>query len=122
MPGDLPASQTSKNIVIPITIPLKIGWTITAFTINGQIDSGGNTATLDADLRKHTEATAGYTDASIGAITQISKTADYKIIDSKGSLAEVVAADESYYILVTGTTAGTTDIEIASITVTVSEI
>jgi hypothetical protein len=78
--------------------------------------------TLDADLRKHTEAEAGYADASIGAITQISKTADYKVVDAKSGLAEVVAADESYYILVTGTTAGTTDIEIASVTVTVSEI
>lgn len=118
----LPQSQTSSTMVIPITVPLKIGWTITAFSINGQIDSAGNAATLDADLRKHTEATAGYADASIGAITQISKTADYKVADSKGSLAEVVAADESYYILIDGTTGGTTDIEIASITVTVSEI
>lgn len=120
----LPATQTAENIVIPITIPLKVGWTITAFGLNGQIDSAGNTATLDADLRKHTEATAGYADASIGAITQISKTADYKIIstDGKSSLAEVVALDESFYILVTGTTAATTDIEIASVWVTVSEI
>lgn len=118
----LPQSQTAEKMVIPITIPLKVGWTITAFSLNGQIDSAGGAVTLDADLRKHTEATAGYADASIGAITQIAKTADYKITDAKSSLAEVVAADESYYILVTGTTAATTDIEIASVTVTVSEL
>jgi hypothetical protein len=118
----LPQSQTAENIVIPITIPLKVGWTITAFSLNGQIDSAGGAVTLDADLRKLTEATAGYADASIGAITQIAKTADYKVVDAKSSLAEVVAADESYYILVTGTTAATTDIEIASITITVTEL
>lgn len=118
----LPQSQTAETMVIPITIPLKVGWTITGFSINGQIDSEGGEVTLNADLRKITEAEGGYSDASIGAITQIVKTADYKVTDSKGDLAEVVAADESYYLLVAGTTAATTDIEIASVTVTVSEI
>lgn len=121
----LAASQTDENIVIPITIPLKVGWTITGYTINGQIDSAGNTATLDADLRKHTEATAGYADATVdgtGTMTTLTKTADYKVVDGKSSLTEVVAADESYYLLVEGTTAATTDIEIASITLTVTEI
>jgi len=119
----LPQSQTASTLVIPITIPLKVGYTITAWTINGQIDSGGNTATLDAKLYKHTEATAGFANAAIGSgMAQLSKTADYKVVEGESGLSEVVAADESYYLLVTGTTAATTDIEIASITVTVSEI
>jgi hypothetical protein len=117
----LPQSQTASTLVIPVTIPLKVGCTITAFSLNGQIDSAGGAVTLDADLRKITEAEAGYADASVGAITQIAKTADYKVTDAKTSLAEVVAADESFYVLVTGTTAATTDIEIAGITVTITE-
>ncbi|MDD5010490.1 MAG: hypothetical protein PHQ00_00030 [Phycisphaerae bacterium] len=119
----LPQSQTASTLVIPINIPLKVGYTITAWTINGQIDSGGNTATLDAKLYKHTEATAGFANAAIGSgMAQLSKTADYKVVEGESGLSEVVAADESYYLLVTGTTAATTDIEIAGITVTVSEI
>ena len=117
----LPQSQTGSTLIVPVTIPLKIGCTITAFSVNGQIDSAGNTVTLDADLRKITEATAGYTDASVGAITQISKTADYKVIDSKSGLTEVVAADETFYVLLTATTGETCDIEIAGITVTITE-
>lgn len=119
----LPQSQTASTLIIPITIPLKVGYTITGWTINGQIDSGGNAATLDARLYKHTEATTGYANAAIGSgMTQLSKTADYKVVEGESGLSEVVAADESYYLLVTGTTAATTDIEIAGITVTVSEI
>lgn len=119
----LPQSQTASTLIIPITIPLKIGWTITAWTLNGQIDSAGNTATLDASLYKHTEAEAGFSNAQVGSgMAQLSKTADYKVVDGESGLSEVVAADESYYLLITGTTAATTDIEIAGITVTVSEI
>jgi hypothetical protein len=119
----LPQSQTAEIVIVPITVPLKIGWTITGWTINGQIDSGGNAATLDGKLYKHTEATAGEATAAIGSgMTQLSKTADYKVVDGESSLTEVVAADESYFLLITGTTGATTDIEIASITMTVSEI
>jgi hypothetical protein len=118
----LPQSLSGEVLIVPVTVPLKVGYTITAFSLNGHIDSAGNTVTVDADLRKHTEATAGYADASIGAITQISKTADYKIIDSKTGLAEVVASDESYYIKITATTGATCDVEIASVTITVSEL
>jgi len=119
----LPQSQTASTLVIPITMPLKVGDTITAWTINGQIDSGGNTATLDAKLYKHTEATAGFANAAVGSgMAQLSKTADYKVVEGESGLSEVVAADESFYLLVTGTTAATTDIEIASITVTLTEI
>lgn len=121
-----PVNKTASTLVVPITIPLKVGYTITGYTINGQIESDGNSVTLDADLRKHTEATAGYADASVdgsGAMSQLAKTADYKIVDGKSSITEVVAADESYYLLITATTAAVgVDIEIAGITVTVSEI
>lgn len=119
----LPASQTNSTLIIPINIPLKVGWTITAWTINGQIQSGGNTAVLNAKLYEHVEATAGFSNAAIGSgMTTLTKTGQYKVVDGEASLTEVVALGDSYYLLVTGTTAATTDIEICGITVTVSEL
>lgn len=115
----LAASATADTLVIPI-VGLGIGDTVTAFKITGQIDSAGNTATLDADLRKVTPAVAGTADASIGAITQVSVTADTLVASSKTlAAAEVIASGESLYLLVTGTTAGTTDIEVSSVELTV---
>lgn len=116
----LPASQTTENIVIPITIPLPVGFTITAFSVIGQIESGGNAVTLDANLRKHTAAAADVADASVGTITQISVTADAIVSAAKSGLAEVVAANETFYVVLLGTTAATTDIAIQGITVTIS--
>lgn len=114
------ASQTAGTLVVPIS-GLKVGDTITAFSVVGQIESAGNTVTLDADLRKHTAAAADVTDASVGAITQISVTADAIVSSAKAALAEVVAADETFYVLLTGTTAASTDIALQGITVTVTE-
>ena len=114
------ASQTAGTLVVPIP-GLKVGDTITAFSLIGQIESAGGTVTLDADLRKLTAAAADVTDASVGAITQISVTADAIISASKDALAEVVAADETFYVLLTGTTGASTDIALQGITVTVTE-
>jgi hypothetical protein len=117
------AGGTAATLVVPIP-GLKVGDTITGFHLIGQIESAGNTATLDADLRKHTAAAADPSDASVGAITQISVTADTAITSAnstKASLAEVVAADETFYVLLTGTTAASTDIALMGIAVTVTE-
>lgn len=115
----LAQSATADTLVIPIP-GLKVGDTITSFTIHGQLDSGGNAVTVDADLRAMTPVATGSTDASIGAITQISKTADYLINDSKTGLTATVTSGLGYYILVTATTGATCDIEITSISVTVT--
>lgn len=117
-----PASQTASTFVIPVT-GLNVGDTITGFHLVGQIDSAGNAVTVDADLRKITAAASGSTHASVGAITQLSVTADTAMSSSntsKASLAEVVAAEESFYILVTATTGATTDIELNAAVVTVT--
>lgn len=103
------ASQTAGTLVIPID-GLHIGDTITAFKVIAQIESAGNTVTLDADLRAVTNVAGEPTDASIGAITQVSATADTAVAASKTGLAEVVTSGKSYYLLVTGTTAASTDI------------
>jgi len=114
------ASRAAATLVIPVP-GLTVCDKITAFSVVGQIESGGNTVTLDADLRKHTAASGDVTDASVGAITQISVTGNAIISSSKTSLTEVVAADETFYVLLTATTAVLTDIALQGITITVSE-
>ncbi len=115
----LDASQSGSTFVVPL--PVKIGDIITGFTITGQIESAGMTVTIDADLRATTAVSGGSTDASIGSITQISKTADYQINDTKSGLSHTVITGNTYYVLVTGTTGITTDVELLSIEVTVTE-
>ena len=114
------ASRAAATLVIPVS-GLTVGDKITAFSVVGQIESAGNTVTLDADLRKHTAAAADVSDASVGSITQISVAADTIISSSKTGLTEVVAADETFYVLLTATTAVLTDIALQGITITVSE-
>jgi len=115
----LPAAQTASTLVIPLE--LKAGDVITGFTVSGQIESAGATATLDADLRATTAAAADLTDASIGAITQVSVTADTLVAASKTGLSETVASGKSYYILLTGTTAAATDVALQGVEVTITQ-
>lgn len=116
----LPQSQTGSTLVVPVR-GLKVGWTVTAFKVILQVESGGNTVTVDADLRKLTNAASDPVDASIGAITQVSVTADTAVATAKTGLSEVIAADEWLYILITATTGATTDIRYLGCTVTVTE-
>lgn len=118
----LPASQTGSTLVVPI--PAKVGSTITGFHLVGQIESAGNAVTVDAALRKHTAAAADVADASVGAITQLSVTADTIMSSAnteKASLSEVVGADETFYVLITATTGASTDIALQGVAVTVTE-
>lgn len=115
-----PASQTAATLVVPVS-GICVGDTITAFSVVGQIESAGNTVTLDADLRKLTAAASDVTDASVGAITQISETSDAIVSAAKTGLSEVVGADETFYVLLTATTAAATDIALQGVTITVTE-
>ena len=113
----LPASQTASTWVIPID-GLEVGDVITSFSVVAQVESAGGAVTLDADLRKFTNAAANATDASVGAITQVAVTADTAVADSKTfAAAETVSAIESYYVLLTGTTAASTDVQLMGIVV-----
>lgn len=117
-----PASQTASTLVVPIS-GLQVGSTITSFHLIGQIESGGGIATVDADLRVLTAVAADITDASVGAIVQLSVTADAIMSvanTNKASLSQVVAAIESYYVLITVTTAAATDIALQGVAVTVT--
>jgi len=113
------ASQTAGTLVIPID-GLHIGDTITGFKIHAQIESAGNAVTLDAALRAVTNAAAEPTDAAIGSITQVSVTADTASAASKTGLTEVVTSGKSYYLLITGTTLGSTDIILQHCEITVT--
>jgi hypothetical protein len=119
-----PAEQTASTFVIPV-LGLKPGFTITGFHLNGQIESAGGAVTVDADLRKITVVASGSTHASVGAMAQLAVTADTAMGVSntaKGGLSEVVASGETFYVLVTATTAASTDIELNGIAVIVSEV
>lgn len=115
------ASQSAATLVIPITAPLAVGDIITGFTVVGQIESAGNTATLDASLRKQTAAAADVVDALVGSMTQISTTADLIGNHALTGLTEVVATDSSYYLLLTATTAASTDIALLGVSITVKQ-
>ncbi len=111
----LPASQTNSTLVIPIPT-LKVGDIITGFSLAGQIESAGATASISGDLRKLTAAAADLSDASVGAMAApLSVTADTIISAAnavKTGLSEVVGADECFYLLITATTAAATDIDL----------
>lgn len=117
----VPASQTGSTLVIPV-MGLRVGDTITGFGLIGQIESAGGTVTVDADLRSQTAAAADVTDASVGTITQISVTADTAInaTQDKSGLTSVVGSGVVYYIKVTATTGGSTDIALAGYSITVT--
>jgi hypothetical protein len=117
------AGQTAGTLVVPIS-GLKVGDTITSFHLIGQVESAGNNVTIDADLRKLTAAAADVADASVGAITQLVVAVDTILSatnTNKASLAEVVGADETFYVLLTATTTASTDIALQGVAVTVTE-
>ncbi|HUS39468.1 MAG TPA: hypothetical protein VMX74_08460 [Pirellulales bacterium] len=117
----LPASiSTTATLVIPVT-GLHVGDTITAWKLVGQIESSGNVVEMDGDLRKITTVAAANTDASVGAITPIHVVADTAVASAKTGLTEVVAANETFYVLVSATTAASTDIDLQGVTVTITE-
>lgn len=118
-----PASQTASTLVIRVP-DLKVGDTITAFGLIGQIESAGGAVTLDCSLRSLTAAAADLTDALVASMTQLSVTADTAVTSAnaeKASLSTVVAADAIYYLLITATTAASTDIDLAGAYIVVTE-
>jgi hypothetical protein len=114
----LPASQTGSTLVIPID-GLRIGDTITGFRVVAQIESAGNTVTIDGDLRATTNVAAEPTDASIGTMTQISVTADNAASQQKTGLTETVTSGKTYYLLLTATTGASTDVILQACEITV---
>jgi hypothetical protein len=115
----LPASQTGSTLVIPIN-GLHVGDTITGYGCQAQIESGGNTATLDTNLRSLTNVAADPTDASVASTTQVVAVADTAAAPAATGITDVVAAGERFYVLVTSTTAASTDVRFLGCAITVT--
>lgn len=121
----VPASQTAATIVVPIS-GLKVGDIINSYHLLGQIESAGNAVTVDAALRKQTVAAGDNVDSLVtgGAMVQLSVTADTAMSSSNTSktvTADTVGADESFYLLITVTTAASTDVDCLGVAVVVTE-
>jgi hypothetical protein len=119
----LPASQSSgSTLVVPIT-GLEIGDTLTAVDVVGQVESAGNTVNLVLSVRKLTSGAADNTDAEL-ATDNVGNLAADTVLSSANlgvtGLTEVLAANESLYALLTGTTNASTDIDLMSLVVTVT--
>ena len=98
------------------------GDVITSIGIHGQLDSAGNAGTIDYELRSITPTTAGHTDASIQAGTQIAKSADYLVNETTALTTPYKIIDEaSIYILITCTTAATVTVELTDIHITINQ-
>lgn len=115
-------AQSQTNSTLVVAVPnLHVGDTITGFSVYSSINSGGNTVTLDANLRSLTIAAAATaTDASIASITQVSVTAATASTATKSGLSTVVAAGVNYYLLLTCTTGASCTLELDQIEITVT--
>ena len=117
----IPAAQTSSTLVIPLS-DLLVGETITAFSLVGSLQSGGNAVSITAELRKLTAAAAGGTDALVGAMAAPLSVTTNTILSSanaaKTGLSEVVAVDETFYLLVTCTTGAACTGELQGVLIT----
>lgn len=108
----VPASQTDATCVVPVPY-LKQGQVIKGFHLIGQVESGGNAATVDCVLKKHTSAAADVAVATVATMAQVSCAAD-TVLDYKNTLFdginESVDENETYFFLITVTTGASTDV------------
>lgn len=118
-----PASVTGGTLVLPL-IGLEVGDVIRSVELKGQVDSAGNAVTVAATLRKYKEdAAAGGTDSEVIASADIAAAvvADTLIAATLTPAGTVtVAEDEVYYLLITATTLGTTDVEMGNAIVNIT--
>jgi len=115
----LAAGRTTNTLVVPV-LGLRVGDRITGYYPVGQVESAGNNATLTVNLRKLTAVAADVTDASVatsGAVTFAADAVLGRITMPVENLSVTVADGESYYFLVTGTTAASTDFAVQGIAV-----
>jgi hypothetical protein len=118
----LPASQTGSTLVVPIS-GVNVRDVVTAVSTGGQVESAGGNVTLVMSVRKLTNAAGDNADAEIGTDNVGTLTADTALSAANLGVtlgtAEALAADESLYVLFTGTTAASTDIDLTHLLVTV---
>lgn len=113
----LPAGQSGSTLVVRPDF-LSVGAVIEGFYPVGQVESAGNTASLTVELRKMTAAAADVVDASVATTGAVSYTADTvlgRVSQAADDVNAIVQDGESYYFLVTGTTAASTDFALQGI-------
>lgn len=111
------ASQTGATLVIPLH-GLKKGDRIVGYHLLGQIESGGNTASLNCKLVRGTPVAADsdFSDIPGTSMTQLSAAADKAIVRAntytKFKVPVVVDSDHTYMAQLTATTGSGTDIQL----------
>lgn len=118
----LPAGQTASTLVVRLD-NLEIGDRITGFYPVGQVESAGGNVTLTFNLRKLTAAAADVVDASVATSGAQTVAADTELgrigVYAVDNLDVRVADKESYYFLITGTTALATDVALQGVMVAI---
>lgn len=102
----LATNISDKDVCVPVD-GLNVGDIITGFKVAGGIGAtDGNATVLDVKLVKVVGVAGGDTDTDVQAMTQLSKTADYKVDETVAvATPETVATKTGYYFFITGTTA-----------------
>lgn len=122
--GTQAAGTTGATLVVPVPA-LKAGSRIQGGHLIGQGESAGNTATLTWALRKRTAVAADNADALVEDMAAaLSITADTLVSSANTAIPaidELVVDGTSYYVLITGTTAASTDWDILAIALRVLE-
>jgi hypothetical protein len=120
----LPAAQAGSTLVIPI-VGLRVGDTITGFSLEGSLQSVGAAVSITGDLRMLTANAAGAVDSSVGAMAAALSVVANTIVSSanatKQALAQVVAEGQSFYLLITATTAAVTTAEVQAVQLNVTQ-
>lgn len=124
----LPASQTASTLVIPIIgLPgtnngAYNAVVIKSFYLIGQIESAGGEVTVDAQFHSQRAIAADVDDDNLGSMTQIVATADTAITQANSSkdVASILGGflvqnGDTFYVLVTATTAASTDIALQGV-------
>lgn len=117
----LAASQTGSTLVVPID-GLNVGDYINGFKVMAQIESAGGTVILESMVRAVTNVAAEPTDEAFGATGHIEVTEDTAASGEYFLYGPTVTIGKRYYLVLTGTTAASTDIILLSITITVLEV
>lgn len=109
----LPASKTDAKLVFHVpNIP--VGAIIKSFNLVGQAESAGNNVSMDASLAVATSVSTDVSEAVEASITRLALTDDAVLgaanTEKVLSAPRVVNEDENVFILLTATTAASTDI------------
>lgn len=119
-----PASKTAATIILGVGGSIPVGSSIKGFYLLGQVESAGNTVTISASLRKTTAASADIVDALVGSLSSQNYTAQTKISRENtfvGGLNEIISDDKFFYVLLTATTAASTDIDLQGVGIVYEE-